>query len=107
MTDRCRDRAARGELDDLDDYLAEQMKDPQFAAAFRDANARYALNRRLVAAREAAGLSRADVAARMEVKRREVDDFEGGRTDPYFSFLQSYARAVGAHLTTDLTTEGA
>ncbi len=58
----------------------------------------------LVAAREAAGLSRADVAARMQVKTKRVDDFEGGRTDPYFSFLQRYARAVGLHLTSDLET---
>ncbi len=100
MTDRLRDRAACGDLDDVDVLLAEQLKDPSFAAAYRDAGARFELHQRLVSAREAAGLSRADVAARMQVKTKRVDDFEGGRTDPCFSFLQRYARAVGLHLTT-------
>jgi hypothetical protein len=104
MTDRLRDRAARGELDTLDDLLAEQLKNPGFAAAYEDAGARFELHQQLVAAREAAGLSRTEVAARMEVKTRRVDDFEDGRTDPYFSFLQRYARAVGKHLTTTLET---
>ncbi len=45
MSDRLRDRAARGEIDDLDDLLAEQLRDPSFAAAYRDAGARFDLHR--------------------------------------------------------------
>ncbi len=78
------------------------MKDPAFAAAFRDAQARSTLVRELLRRRLDVGLTQADVAARLRVKVREVRAFEGGATDPYLSFLYRYARAVGSHLSVGL-----
>lgn len=88
--------------DDLDVLLADQMTDPAFAAAYRDAQHRSDLLDRRITARKDAGLTVAQVAERMQQPRRRVVDFENGATDPYFSFLQSYARAVGRHLRTEI-----
>lgn len=85
--------------DDLEMFLAEQLRDPAFAAAFRDAQARSNLLAALVAERKAAGLTVDDVAARMNIRAKEVAQFENGGADPYLTFMYGYARAIGRHLT--------
>lgn len=90
------------ERDDLTIFLEEQLKDPAFASAFEDAGVRPRLALRLIELRRAAGLSVEDVAARMEVKPKAVLAYERGQVDPYLSFAQRYARAVGGRLRVDV-----
>lgn len=91
-----------GEPDEVDEMLAEQMKDPRLAAAYEDAQARHELYRDLIDVRKTNWLSVDEVAERMEVKRKRVIEFESGATDPCHSFLQRYARAVGVRLKSEL-----
>lgn len=88
--------------DDLDRFLAERLKDPEFAAAFEDAGVRPRLVLRLTALRNARGLTVEQVAKRMQMKPKRVREYEGGVTDPTLSMHQCYARAVGARITVEV-----
>lgn len=87
--------------DDLDDFLEEELRDPEFRGAYDDAMARSALLRALVSRRGDCQLSQADVAALMGTTQSAVSDLERGATDPRLSTLQRFARAVhcSLHLT--------
>jgi transcriptional regulator with XRE-family HTH domain len=89
--------------DDLDVFLDEQRKDPVFAAAYEDAQARADLLDRCVRLRKESGKTQADVASVMGTTQSAVSDLEAGATDPQLSTLQRYARAVGARLDLSIT----
>ena len=86
------------EPDDVEALIAEfSAADPTFPAALVAAEERLAIMTRLKAARKAAGLSRAAVAARMGTSESAVARMEGGRDTP-ISTVARFAAAVGAHL---------
>lgn len=84
--------------DDLDNMLAEAAQDPQFAAAYEDANNRAELLHTLAQMRVDAGLSRQQVADRIGLRLRDVERYEKGSSDARLSMHQRYARAVGARV---------
>lgn len=91
-------------FDDLDEFLAEAMEDPTFAAAHQDAAERSRLLRQLVEHRRS-HWSQTAVAKAMGTTQSAVSDLEGGATDPRLSTLQRYARAIGCRLYLDVITD--
>ena len=87
------------ERDDLEDLIAEwSAADPEFPLALAAAEERLAIMRRLKAARKAARLSRAAVAARMGTSKSAVARLEGGALDARISTVVRFAAAVGVRL---------
>jgi DNA-binding XRE family transcriptional regulator len=87
------------ERDDLEDLIAEwSAADPEFPLALAAAEERLAIMRRLKAARKAARLSRAAVAARMGTSESAVARMEGGALDARISTVVRFAAAVGVRL---------
>jgi ribosome-binding protein aMBF1 (putative translation factor) len=88
--------------DPVDQHLADLLgldpTDPDTIAAAADAEAQADLIETLVRAREAAGLSTADVARRMGTTVAHVEDFERLGGDPHLTTCFRYARAVGCLL---------
>ena len=85
--------------DDLEDLIAEfTAQDPEFPAALAAAEERRTLMKRLQAARKAARLSRAAVAARMGTSESAVARMEGGGLDTRISTVARFAAAVGTRL---------
>ena len=85
--------------DDVEDLIAEfTAQDPEFPAALAAAEERRALMKRLQAARKAARLSRAAVAARMGTSESAVARMEGGALDARISTVARFAAAVGTRL---------
>jgi ribosome-binding protein aMBF1 (putative translation factor) len=85
--------------DDVEDLIAElTAQDPEFPAALAAAEERRALMMRLQAARKAARLSRAAVAARMGTSESAVARMEGGALDARISTVARFAAAVGTRL---------
>jgi len=92
--------------DDFDAYLAEQLKNPEFAAAYADATTRDQLIDQLVDRRKAQRLTQTEVGHRMgNVRQATVSGFEREGSDPRLSTLQRYARAVGARLAIEVAEE--
>ena len=86
------------EDDDFDAYLEAALKDPEYRAAYEDANARGRLLDSLVHLRKAMGLTQTEVARRMGVRQPMVSGLENEGSDPRLSTLQRYARAVETRL---------
>ncbi|MBV9293656.1 MAG: helix-turn-helix transcriptional regulator [Frankiales bacterium] len=84
--------------DEFGPYLDEAKRDPEFRAAFEDADSLQRIIDSLVKCRKALRLSQTDVAKRMGVRQPTVSGFETEASDPRLSTLQRYARAVEATL---------
>ena len=89
----------------FDDFLAEQLADPEVRAGYEDAMAARSVIDRLVGFRRALRLKQAEVAKRMGVTQSTVSGFETENSDPRMSTIQRYARAVEARAEIRLTWE--
>lgn len=87
---------------DLEATKAEWMKDPEFRAAYSALADEFAALDALLAARKAAGLTQAEVAARMGIKPSSLARIEGSlgshKHSPSLETLRKYARACGKRL---------
>lgn len=86
----------------LADLLAKNMKDPEFAAAYAEADAEYSVIEAMIAARTAAGLTQAEVAARAGTTQSAIARLEGGSVSPTVETLRKYAKAVGKRLKVEM-----
>jgi DNA-binding XRE family transcriptional regulator len=82
--------------------LNEMLKNPKVQAEYDAQGEEFALLDELLRARQRAGLTQAQVAARMGTKTPAVARLEGGggsrRHSPSVATLRRYARAVGCRL---------
>lgn len=85
-----------------DEMIADWQRDPAFRTEYEALEDEFALFDELLRAREQAGLTQAEVAARMgtqapAVARLEAGGGRGGHS-PSVATLRKYARAVGCQL---------
>ena len=82
--------------------LAREMKQPGFRRAYEGVSEEFAALDALLDARRAAGLTQAQVAARMGVKQSALARIEASlssrRHSPSLETLRKYAQAVGRRL---------
>ncbi|MFN8525735.1 MAG: XRE family transcriptional regulator [Chloroflexota bacterium] len=79
-----------------DEFWADQFADPEFAAAYAEEAARKELWLQLAEARQQAGLTQAEVAARMHVSQAQVARLEKRGYDAYtLTSLRRYVAALG------------
>jgi DNA-binding XRE family transcriptional regulator len=72
------------------------MRDPRFRAEYERIGTDMELAFTLTEARRKAGLTQAELAARMGTSQAAVARIESGRGTPKWSTIERYARAVGA-----------
>ena len=90
--------------DDLDRYREERMKrDPEFAEGYEEGYQAFKLGVLLQLEREAAGLSREDVAKKLGTNKASITRIEGNAGDSRVSTLQKYAKAVGKNLRIEIS----
>ncbi|MDE2396166.1 MAG: helix-turn-helix transcriptional regulator [Burkholderiales bacterium] len=75
---------------------AELLADPAIRAEYDAHAAEYETARELIAARARAGLTQAEVAARMGTDQSTIARLESGKRSPSLRTLQRYAEALGA-----------
>lgn len=79
-----------------DDYWAKQMADPEFRRAYEEESQKKELWLQLVEARQASGLTQADVARRLGVSQAQVARIEKRGYDSYtLNTLRRYVDALG------------
>ncbi len=79
-----------------EDYWARQMADPAFRAVYEEEAAKKELWLQLVEARQAAGLTQAELAKRLGVSQAQVARIEKRGYDAYtLTTLRRYVRALG------------
>jgi transcriptional regulator with XRE-family HTH domain len=86
----------------IDKLHEKWMEDEAYRAAHEALEPEFALAEELIAARGRAGLTQADVAARMGTTQSVVARIESGRAPPNLKTLEKYARAVGMRLSVRL-----
>ena len=83
----------------FDRYLAEQLKDPDFAARFQRAGEAWDVALQLAALREQAGLSQAQLAALLKTSQQQISRLESpGYEGHSLSMLRRVAKALNARV---------
>ena len=84
----------KNERDFLDEMIAEHSKDPEFAKAWAESQARI----NIASLRKELNLTQAQVAERMGVARPRVAELERRPLSVSFGRMSAYARALGVSL---------
>lgn len=90
---------------ELLDLMGIDPDDPRVKDELDDAQRAELLIDTLVELRQRSGLTRAEIAERMETTYQNVAEIERAGCDPRLSALQRYASAVGANLRWALTPD--
>lgn len=85
---------------DLFGWRQSRTRERALAAAL--AANELALKQSLIRARQAAGLTQAEVAATIGVDERTISQFERSESNPRLSMLRYYAHAVGCEIVFDV-----
>lgn len=86
----------------IDTLHKKWMGDDGYRTAYEALEPEFALVEEMIAARGRAGLTQADVAARMGTTQSVVARIESGRNSPNLKTLEKYARAVGMRVSVRL-----
>ena len=77
----------------------ELARDPDFRADYERLKPVFHVVGQLIAARKKAGLSQAEIAAKLGTKQSSISRLENAPKFPSFELLQQYAQVVGQTLT--------
>ncbi len=80
----------------LEEYIAERSaRDPEFRAELEAMQPEYEFRRALIVARIGAGLTQAELAARIGTRQPAIARLETGEARPSFQMLTRLAKALG------------
>ena len=83
----------------LDEHIARQLKDPEFARAWAEGEGEYQAQRALIQARIDAGMSQRDLSRATGVPQKTISLIETGDTNPTVRTLDKLAEGMGKTLT--------
>ena len=87
-------------MDDLEKYIEKRKKrSPAFATGFETGYEQFKIGIVLRAAREKAGLTQDEVAARLSTKKSAISRIENHAEDIRLSTLEKFAEDIGKRLT--------
>ena len=89
-------------MSDFQKHLAEQMENPDFAAEYDTLEAQYSFARQMIAARIAAGMTQAELAAKVGTSQANICKLEHAELNPSFALAQRVANGLGKRLTLSL-----
>ena len=87
----------------LSEVKTRLLKDKATRAAYLGLDDEFSVAHELIAARVKAGLTQADVAARMGTTQSVIARMESGRALPSLRTLSRYAQAIGYNASVKLT----
>lgn len=86
-------------MDDLERFIKEQKeKDPGFKEGFEEGYKNFKIGILLRQARQEAGLTQEDIAAKLQTKKSAISRIENHAEDIRLSTLHRYAGALGKSL---------
>jgi ribosome-binding protein aMBF1 (putative translation factor) len=88
---------------DYSEDLARRLRDPEFAAEYREARKRASLGLKIAKLRSAQGLSQAELAARLNTTQSVISRYESADYSSYrLDTLRRLAEALGSELVVDI-----
>ena len=85
-------------MDDLDRYLNEKLKDPEFKGERERIQPKYEIMRSLIDARIKLNLTQKELAERSGVRQSNISRIENGTASPTVATLQALAAGMGKRL---------
>jgi len=85
-------------MSDIDELLNEQLKDPEFAAAWEATELEYQIQRMLIAARIEKHMTQKELAQKSGVRQSNISRIEKGACVPTLTTLCELAKGLGKHL---------
>ena len=82
----------------FDDYLQEQLKNPEFGAEWEKSEAAYQITRELIKARIEKNLSPRELAKTIGTTQVVISRIESMSVSPTINTLQRYANSLGKKL---------
>ena len=79
----------------LNEYIQEQMKNPEFKQAYDDLAPEYEIIRALVAARIEQNMTQKELAAKTGLAQSHISRLESGNYNPRLKFLKRVAAGLG------------
>ncbi len=90
----------------FDRYLAEQMRDPAFAARFKQAGEAWDVALQIAALREQAGLSQTELARKLKTSQQQISRLESpGYEGHSLSMLRRVAKVLHARVRVVIETD--
>ena len=80
------------------DYLNEQLKSPEFAAAYEALEPQYQIARAIIAARLESGMTQAELAEKVSLSQSNISRLESGTFNPTVQTLEKVAAGLGKKL---------
>ena len=82
----------------FEEYHAEQMDDPEYAAAYRALEPEFQVAHEIIRLRLEQGLSQKDLAEKVQTGQPNISRLERAASNPSLHFLQRVAEALGSEL---------
>ncbi len=90
----------------LDDFMKDQMKDPEFAKAYEEIQPEMSVIRALVEARTSQNLTQKELSERTGIAQTEISKLEKGTRNPSIKLLQRLADGMGMVLNVTFVPKG-
>jgi ribosome-binding protein aMBF1 (putative translation factor) len=88
-------------MDDFEKHLNKKIQDPEFKAVWDASEAEYDLITALIKARNTAGLTQQQLAARTGIDQAVLSRIETGKANPSIATLKKLARGMDKKLKID------
>lgn len=82
----------------FDEYLEEQMKDPEFKKEYDALEPEFALIRAILDARREKGITQKELSERTGIAQSDISKLENGNANPSVKTLERVATALGKRL---------
>jgi len=83
---------------DFQDYLEEQLQDPEFAKRYSELEPARHIAQQVIMLRQKEGITQAELAKRVGTQQSAISRLENASSVPSLSFVQRVAQALGADI---------
>ena len=85
-------------MDDLDKYLEEQLKDPEFKKEYDALEPQFAVIKAIIDARREKGITQKELSELTGIAQGDISKLENGSANPSIKTLKRVATALGKRL---------
>ena len=82
----------------FNDFLKEQLKDPEIKAEYETLKPEFAIIQAMIDARKLKGITQKELSERTGIAQGDISKLEHGNGNPSLKTLQRLARAMGMYL---------
>ena len=89
----------------FDDFLQEQLQDPEFRAEYEALQPERAIIQAIIDARRSTGISQKELAEKTGIAQGDISKLENGNGNPSIRTLQRLAKGMGMKLKIEFVPE--